>query len=94
MKIQEKNVKTQRRENYLSRRVDTECQPLPVESLRSNCISQIFNFLISKTKVLELIILKVPPELTILFFEITINLSQCDESKAKSRISTALFTEL
>ena len=56
---------------------------LTVESLRSNFISQILNFLISKTKVLELIILKVPPELTILFFEIKINISQCDVSKEK-----------
>ena len=84
MKIQEKNLKAQRRERTTSAGELTLSisHSLTMESLRSNFISQILNFLIRKMKVLELIILKVPPELTILFFEIKINISQC-MSKAK-----------
>lgn len=63
--------------------------------MRSNFISQTLSFLISKAKVLEPIILKVPPELTVLFSEIKINISQCDVSKAKkkSRVSPAPVLE-
>lgn len=69
MKIQKKNLKAQRRERTTSAGELTLSisHSLTMESLRSNFISQILNFLINKMKVLELIILKVPPELTILF---------------------------